>query len=105
MKRTQHVGKGKLNKCILTASVDTVLCLINCILDVGSFRFNLSPYEIEEIRRCTTGISQFSILKKHIKMGLKIKILYSFQICELSKFLPLLNPFLIQIQQQYNPLR
>jgi hypothetical protein len=92
MKRTQHVGKGKLNKCILTASVDTVLCLINCILDVGSFRFNLSPYEIE-IRRCTTGISQFSILKKHIKMGLKIKILYSFQICELSKFLPLLNTF------------
>ena len=65
---------GKLNKCILKASVDTIMCWIQyyagnsnlldyCILNIYSFYFSC------------------------IKNWMKNKILYTFHICKISKLL------------------
>jgi hypothetical protein len=101
--RLQHVDKGKLNKCILNTSLDTVLCWIqyiarhnnvvhivigwiHCILDICLvllFQVLNMPFEYVKF--------PWSFCKKCIKIGQKNK---KVQILEFGFCLPLSIEFI-----------
>jgi hypothetical protein len=64
-------------------------------VDPQSLRFFLlirSTQKIQEVQMCQKVSVQIHGYK-HITIGWTIEILYSFQICEISEFEPLLDPF------------